>query len=264
MEQSPSKTGSKYLLLLRDDFSSYSWLIPFASANADNTADARIEWSTDFTAPRMLMSDGGCHFKKVTVRKLARGLKRPHHFTLPYIPWSNGAVERLGREVLRHFRTIMSELELPFPEWTDIVPIVQHALNNSPSPQRKGLCPITIFTGLELSPPIATIKRTVTVKIVMFNEAAEEVSRNLSKVRDRMADLHPMVETALENNRARAREIASRGRLSNFSDGDYVLVARDDFSKGQKLALHWHGPRRIVSLVRNRTTSIRWRISATA
>lgn len=247
LEIAPSKTGSKYLLLLRDDFSSYSWLIPFTAANSDNTADALIEWATTFTVPKMLMSDGGSHFKNATLRKLSRGLKTPHHFTLPYSPWSNGAVERLGREVLRLFRTIMSELQLPFNEWTDLVPVVQHALNNSPSSQRRGLCPITIFTGLDPAPPIATFKRTATGAIVMLKDAVEERLKNLNSVKDRFDELHPMVEICLEKNRTRAREAASRGVLPNFSEGDYVLVARDDFSKGQKIALRWRGPRRIVS-----------------
>lgn len=247
LEIAPSKTGSKYLLLLRDDFSSYSWLVPFASANANNTADALIEWSTTFTAPVMLMSDCGTHFKNATVRKLARGLKTPHHFTLPYSPWSNGAVERLGREVLRMFRSIMSELELPVNEWTDIVPVVQSALNNAPSPQRGGLCPITIFTGLEPSPPVSTFKRSATDTIISVDEAVNERLQNMSTVQDLLSELHPIVANTLEKNRQRARTAASKGTLPNFVEGDYVLVAREEFSKGEKIALRWRGPRRIVA-----------------
>lgn len=32
----------------------------------------------------------------------------------------------------------------------------------------------------------------------------------------------------------------------NFSEGDFVLVARSDFHAGEKLALRWRGPRRLV------------------
>lgn len=247
LEIGPSNTDAKYLLLLRDDFSSYSGLIPFASANANNTADALIEWATTLTAPKMLMSDEGTHFKKATIRKLARGLKTPHHFTLPYTPWRNGSVERLGREVLRLFRGIMSELQLTLDEWTDIVPVVQHALNNAPSPQRQGLCPITIFAGTEPSSPIASFKRAETGKIVTFDNAVEQHLTNLTSVKERLAELHQMIENTLERNRSRSREAASTGILPNFSEGDYVLVAKDDFSRGQKLSLRWRGPRRIVS-----------------
>ncbi len=43
LEMAPSKTGHKYLLLLRDDFSSYCWLFPFESANSENAANAILE-----------------------------------------------------------------------------------------------------------------------------------------------------------------------------------------------------------------------------
>eukprot|EP00171_Calliarthron_tuberculosum_P004347 IDg4347t1 len=38
-----SEIGPKYLLLLRDDLSSYVWLFPFAAANAENAAEAILE-----------------------------------------------------------------------------------------------------------------------------------------------------------------------------------------------------------------------------
>lgn len=46
-----------------------------------------------------------------TLRMLDKGLRTPHHFTLPYFPWSNGAIERLGKELLRVARSILSELQ---------------------------------------------------------------------------------------------------------------------------------------------------------
>lgn len=58
------------------------------------------------------MRDGPTHFKNETLRLVAKGLQVPHHFTLPYSPWSNGAVERLGKEMLRFFRSVVSELQM--------------------------------------------------------------------------------------------------------------------------------------------------------
>lgn len=36
-----------------------------------------------------------------------------HNFTLPYFPWSNGAVEHLGRELLRIARELILEFQQP-------------------------------------------------------------------------------------------------------------------------------------------------------
>lgn len=58
------------------------------------------------------MYDGTTHFKNETVRVVFKVLKVPHHFTLASCPWSNGAVERLGRELIRVYRSVLSELQI--------------------------------------------------------------------------------------------------------------------------------------------------------
>ncbi len=137
IEMALSSTGPKYLLMIRDDFSSYCWLIPFASANADKSANAILDWATTFGIPFGLMSAGGTHFQNETMRLLSRERRAPHHFTLPQTPWSNGGIERLGKEVLRMFRAVLSDLKMRPSEWPDLVPVLQSALNWAPSPQRK-------------------------------------------------------------------------------------------------------------------------------
>lgn len=58
IEIAPSNTGEKYILMLRDKFSTYDWLISFASTKAENAADAIIEWFSTFVCPKGLMPDG--------------------------------------------------------------------------------------------------------------------------------------------------------------------------------------------------------------
>lgn len=62
------------------------------------------------------MLDGPTDFKNETVRLLAKGFRVPHHFTLPNTPWNSGAVERLGKELLRVFCSVVPELQLPLCE----------------------------------------------------------------------------------------------------------------------------------------------------
>ena len=150
----PSSTSDKYVFMLRDDLSGYCWFYPTPSTSAEQASHALIDWCAAFGAPKSFMSDSPTHFKNSTLNLLCKGLRTRHHFTLPYAPWSNGAIERLGKELLRSCRAILSELQLPLNTWPDILPIIQSALNHSPSPQRKDLSPIEIFTGLKPSPPI--------------------------------------------------------------------------------------------------------------
>ena len=249
LEIGPGTGGMKYILMLRDDFSAYCWLCPFSNANAASTAEALLEWTTSFNVPKMLMSDQGTHFKNETIRRLSRALKVPHHFTLPHAPWSNGQVERLGKEILRTLRVMVSELRLNFSEWPDLVPLVQSALNNSPSPQRANKAPITIFMGREPSPPVATFIRHETGRPVTISEANRERMLNFEKVKHLMDTLRATVGATLTRNRERKRNAGSCGALPNYTPGDFVLVAREDFTAGEKLALRWRGPRRVTDAV---------------
>ena len=136
LQMGPGSNGFKYILMIRDDFSSYSWFLPFDAANAENAADALLEWCTTFSVPNGLMSDGRTNFCNETVRMLVKSLQVPHHFTLPCTAWSNGGIERLGKQILRIFRAALAELQLQFTEWPSLVPVLESALNKSPSPQR--------------------------------------------------------------------------------------------------------------------------------
>lgn len=59
-----------------------------------------------------------------TIRLVFTSLHFPLYFILLYIPWSNGAVERLGKEMLPVFRAVLSELRMHPSEWPDILPLV--------------------------------------------------------------------------------------------------------------------------------------------
>ena len=246
IELGPSTDGCKYVLMLRDDRSDYKWFFAFSDTSAENAAHAIIDWCAAFGVPKELMSDGPTHFKNETVRAVTRRLKVPHHFTLPFTPWSNGAVERLGKELLRVFQSIVSELQIKFEEWPDLLPVVQGALNNAPSPQRGNISPITCFLGRDPTPPIGTFLRTKNTEMVLLEDIDRERMLNVSLLKRRVSELHPMFGMELEANRRRKRQAASRGELPNFTEGDFVLVAREDFFADEKLALRWRGPRRVI------------------
>lgn len=174
IEIGPSTTGMKYILMLKDSHSTHCWLFPFGNTSAENSARAIIEWCAAFGVSNGMMSDGPTNFLNEIVRRVCKGLKAPHHFTLPYTPWSNGSIERLGKELLRVFRSVITELQLKFDEWPDLLPVVQSALNNAPSPIRGNIAPITELLGLAPTPPVSTFMRTDTLTPVMIGEAQRE------------------------------------------------------------------------------------------
>lgn len=86
IEIAPADTGEKYVLMLRDDHSSYCWLFAFVDTLAANAARAINDWCAALGVPKALMSDGPTHFKNETIRLIEKGLRVPHHFTPPYTP----------------------------------------------------------------------------------------------------------------------------------------------------------------------------------
>jgi hypothetical protein len=76
--------GVDYILILKDDLSSYCRLIPAVVAKAVTTAAALIHWFATFGVVLDWVSDRGSHFRNVVVRLLRERNHSSHHFTLAY------------------------------------------------------------------------------------------------------------------------------------------------------------------------------------
>lgn len=239
-----SHGGAKYILMLRNDHSDYKWFFATTGTTADNAAIAIIDWFASLGVPHGLISDVPTHFRNETLRLVGKSLRLPHHVTLPYTPWSKGAVQRLGKEVDRTFRALLSELQMLFKEWSDLLPVIQSILNNAPSSNRRIVSPLTAFSGMEPSPSMAPFSRTTTLATMSINKALMERSVNFMALKERVSELQPLVQSAVSNNSASSHNRASNGQLPNFSRGDFVVVAREEFHPGEKLALRWREPRR--------------------
>jgi IS30 family transposase len=119
------------VLVLKDDLSSWTRLVPCKAATAVITAEALVNWFAVFVVVLTWVSDQGSHFKNKVISEL-RQLTRGHdHFSLPYTPWSNGTVEVVNRELMRCLKALRLEFKLPLKSWPSLLPMVQSALNNT-------------------------------------------------------------------------------------------------------------------------------------
>ena len=98
-----------YVLIVKDDFISYIWLISCCAANAETTVNFLIKWFSAFGTVPQLVSDRGSHFNNEVLRGLREKTHGSHHFTLPYCPWTNGTVEVVSRELIRAMHALPSE-----------------------------------------------------------------------------------------------------------------------------------------------------------
>lgn len=87
-------------------------------------------------------------------------------------------MERIGQNLLRVFRSVVSELQLRFEQWPELLPFVTTALNNAPPPSQNNISPITAFMYMDATPPIATFPRTETTTVAAsFLESSSGLPR---------------------------------------------------------------------------------------
>lgn len=183
------------------------------------------------------MSEGSSHLRNEAIRRLTKELISPHHFTLPYCPWSSRTVKRIGKDPLRAARAVLSQLQLCQNEWPRLVPLFQSGLNNSSSRKRNNIASSTAFTGRPASPPVLTFLRSSDSKPVILAETKQERTISTHHLIKEMDRLHPMTDDYVKQMHDRMQTATIKGELANFTEGYYFLVARDEFYEGKKLCL---------------------------
>ncbi|KAE9122647.1 hypothetical protein PF007_g7378 [Phytophthora fragariae] len=149
---------NKYVLVVKDDFSSFTELYPAADPDASTCVDALLQWFYRYGIVHQWVSDQGTHFKNEAIKKLAANVGANHHFTTAYCPWANGTVEVVNRFLLKCMRAVLSERQMSPSKWESVLGImVQAALNQQPSDKLSGRAPVTAFMGLPATTPLAAI-----------------------------------------------------------------------------------------------------------
>lgn len=233
--------------MIRDDQSGCAWFYLASKIDSETASIALLDWSVVFGVPLDLMWHGPFHFKNETLRLLAKSLRTPHHFTLPYCPWTNGAVESLGKELLCVTRAVLSELKMRHDDWPLSVPLFQSELNNVHSPQRKDIVRITGFTGSPSSNANPTFLLSADFQPVSITDVQMDSALYFSELVRFLDALHPLIHHHTHRECERIHHSRSKEQtLAKFSEGAYVLVARGTVFEGEKLCLRWRGRRRVI------------------
>jgi len=149
-----SEENNERILVLTEQLSGYSLLFPAITENAMEVADCLQEWFSMFGFPEALMSDKGPGFHNELMKQLVDRFKIDHHMTSVGVHYSNGRQERLNRTIREIFERLISENRLNRSRWQELIPVVQLAINNTPSSSLAGFAPISVYTGLEPSRPL--------------------------------------------------------------------------------------------------------------
>ncbi|KAK1617106.1 hypothetical protein QYE76_022623 [Lolium multiflorum] len=121
--------GSKYGLVIVDDYSRYSWV--FLLNSKDETHREFIIFAKK--AQRMYESEikairtnNGTELKNYTMQEFVDDEGIKHEFSVPYTPQQNGVVERKNRTIIDMARTMLGEFNSPHNFWGEAISTAVH------------------------------------------------------------------------------------------------------------------------------------------
>jgi transposase InsO family protein len=124
--------GSKYGLVIVDDFSRFTWVLVLQDKSetqgtlkcflrrAQNEFELKV---------KKIRSDNGSKFKNLQVEEYLEEEGIKHEFFAPYTPQQNGVVERKNRTLIDMARTMLGEYKTPERFWSEAVNTAYHAIN---------------------------------------------------------------------------------------------------------------------------------------
>jgi transposase InsO family protein len=124
--------GSKYGLVIVDDFSRFTWV--FFLQNKSETQSTLNRFlrraQNEFELKvKKISSDNGSEFKNLQVEGYLEEEGIKYEFFAPYTPQQNGVVERKNRTLIDMARTMLGEYKTPERFWSEAVNTACHAIN---------------------------------------------------------------------------------------------------------------------------------------
>ncbi|KAK1684971.1 hypothetical protein QYE76_045819 [Lolium multiflorum] len=150
--------GSKYGLVIVDDYSRYSWVFLLKSKDETHrefitfTKKAQRMYESEIKAIR---TDNGTEFKNYTMQEFVDDEGIKHEFSAPYTPQQNGVVERKNRTIIEMARTMLSEFNSPHNFWGEAISTAVHYSNRLFLRPLHNKTPYELLTGNDVDPSSA-------------------------------------------------------------------------------------------------------------
>jgi transposase InsO family protein len=124
--------GSKYGLVIVDDFSRFTWVF-FLQDKSETQGTLKCflrRAQNEFELKvKKIRSDNGFEFKNLQVEVFLEEEGIKHEFSAPYTPQQNGVVERKNRTLIDMARTMLGEYKKLERFWSEAVNTACHAIN---------------------------------------------------------------------------------------------------------------------------------------
>lgn len=234
------------ICVIRDQFSGYTMLYPTESESATSASDAVISWIQTFCIPAEIRTDNGPSFRSHVFKDVIASMGSATRLHIPYMHQSNGAVERIHKEIIKAIRSLLFVNKLHIDHWPELLGIIEHHLNHHPIRTKSNKAPFTIITGLPHDNPVSiSTTQTVITTPTKFSQQVTSLHKTIEQV-------HSGV---IEANVPHTDKITNRIKPVNLMVGELVLcsVSNEEHPR-PKVALQWGGPFRVTKLISD------WRI----
>ena len=158
------------------------------------------------------------------------------------------------KQVLRLFRSCLSEWRMATQQWNEIHLVIMLILNQLPSPSLAGVAPVTAMSGREAMSPMDTIALPGGVVSATLEQIERSQREYVAAARDAMDQMHKQLSEKNQKKRDRARSLQAKKKgvqSANFVVGDYVLYQDVWPHKREKLRTTWCGPAVVSAVVSN-------------
>ena len=233
--------GFSNVIVIVDNFSRFTDLIPTKAINAEVAADSILSFCGKYQTPLNICTDSGSAFTSDMVNATIERLGSHHNLTIAYSKEQNAIVERQNKEVLRHLRNIIFEKRV-MNKWSKYLPIVQRIINSSVN-SSTGLAPAEIVfpnsmqLDRELLIETHPVYTSSYVRELQQAQAAiiEACERSLRSKDELHMQLYPPDRTVFENgsyvlveHRHNALRRGPKSKLLPFLKGPLRVRGHDD------------------------------------
>ena len=225
-----------HIMVAIDAFSKFVELVAIPDKSAETVANAFFKmWLCRYSAPQLVVSDGGKEFSNQLMAQLLRLTNGKLHVVSPLHPIANGQCERFNRSLKAYIKSFIDDSTL---SWEPLLPGLQFAHNTS------------INRSTLHTPYYLVFMEDPTLPWALTNPFRNNVPNNANGQRFKaMMEARKIVMRNNEDARRAYKEYYDRkAQEKNFEPGDKVFVHFPDPPKGtnKKFYIPWKGLYRVL------------------
>ena len=258
----PSDEGYTHILVIIDNFCRYTVLYPLKEVTGVEISRCLLMHIGTYGCPNIIQMDNGKEFDNNIVTETINLLGTNSAMILAYSKEENAIVERCNKEVMRHLRALVFEINKR-SAWSIYLPLVQRIINSEVN-SVTGVSPNDLLYGgkINLDGGLLTPHTSQSTDVHIASWSSDMLS-----TQDKLVKIAQLRQKHKDDEHLRKQKV---GVITQDPPNSFVLVRYPDSAMGSraptKLHTHWKGPMRVIShqgseykvhdLVRNRDIKV--------